>query len=143
VNPDQSPEPLEAQLRALPRPPVPAGLEARLLAAIPPEILIPRRRWTVRIGVLAGLAAACVLAVLAWPRTDSTNPTSDSGKDGAVAEDFSPPPAPHSAEDSNGLAAWREARRVREEPARAAFTWPLEETSPLRASTALAPDLLD
>ena len=64
--PDRSPEGLEARLRALPPPPVPAELEARLLAAIP----APRRRRPIWAGVVGVLAAACLLAALAWRGRD-------------------------------------------------------------------------
>src|SRR5260370_26301538 len=75
------PESLEAQLRALPPPPVPADLEARLLAAIPAEMAIPRRRgigrFSFRRGAVWGigaLAAACLLVVLLWPKRDRKEP---------------------------------------------------------------------
>ena len=74
--PDGSPESLEARLRALPQPPVPAGLEARLLAAIPAKMPAPRQRWAVRVGVVSAVgevAAACLLAVLAWPPRETRN----------------------------------------------------------------------
>src|SRR5438445_9347978 len=68
-NLDRSPEVLEGRLRALPQPPVPAELEARLLATIPPPTSIPQRRWPVRValtGLVGPLAAASLLPVLAW-----------------------------------------------------------------------------
>ncbi len=53
-NSDRSPESLEARLRALPQPPIPSELEARILAAIParPSINdeLPRGRVTHRGG---------------------------------------------------------------------------------------------
>src|SRR6266481_4229426 len=75
-NPDESSESLEARLRALPQPPVPADLEARLLGAIPAPAERPfqRRRWAVGVGVFGPLAAACLLAVFAWPRSDGNDP---------------------------------------------------------------------
>jgi len=72
-NAGRSPESLEARLRALPQPPVPADLEARLLATIPAAILIPQRRWGVWVGALGALAAACLVVVLAWPGRDDKN----------------------------------------------------------------------
>jgi hypothetical protein len=55
---------LAARLRALPEPPVPAGLEARLLAAIPDVVpgSTPRRRGRLWPG--SALAAAAVLLAL-------------------------------------------------------------------------------
>ena len=69
-NSDRSPESLEARLRALPAPPVPSDLEARILAAIPPQI--SRATWpganTASTSFAVGhpsaqRAAACLLAV--------------------------------------------------------------------------------
>src|SRR5262245_65476263 len=132
-NPDRSPEALEARLRALPPPPVPAGLEARLLAAIPAATPVPRRRRAVWVGAAGALAAACLLAVLAWL--------------GRGGKDPSPPtnPSAHQAiprppDDSAGTAEWLEARRVLDGAEPPAFTWPLPEAPPLRASTSLPPD---
>src|SRR5688572_25756127 len=113
-NPDRSAESLEARLRALPQPPVPAGLEARLLAAIP----APRRRWAV--WAVAALAAACLLAALAWPRRDGAGPGPREPERQVVHR----PP-----DDLDGIAAGREARRVLDGAEPPPFTWPLEETS--------------
>ena len=136
-NPDRSPEALEARLRALPQPPVPAELQARLLAAIPPERPIPQRRWAVWVGAVGTLAAACLLALLAWPgRTGKDIPRPPTR--GSARQ--STPPAP---DDSARITAWREARRVLEGAEPPAFTWPLEETAPLMVSTSIPPDLLD
>ena len=75
-DPDRSPDSLESRLRALPRPPVPADLEARILAAGPARAsnAMPRparasRRWHLAVGVAASLAvaAACLLALRSWP----------------------------------------------------------------------------
>src|SRR5438093_12334554 len=82
------PESLEGRLRRLPPPPVPADLEARLLAAIPagvssraesgiasaprvlPALTQPGSpgRWVRWAGGVSALAAACLLIVLAWPK---------------------------------------------------------------------------
>jgi hypothetical protein len=137
-NPDESPEALEARLRALPRPPVPADLEARLLAAIPTETLVPPRRWAVWVGVAGALAAACLLAVLAWPRRDGKGPAP-----GPTPRESAHQATPRPPDDSDDLAVWREARRVLDGAEPPTFTWPLEETLPIRVSTSLPPDLLD
>src|SRR5262245_35735495 len=76
---DRSPEALEARLRALPRPPVPDGLEARLLAGVPAALPVPRRRWPIWAGAAAALAAACLLAVLAWPGRHGKDPAPTPG----------------------------------------------------------------
>jgi hypothetical protein len=125
-SPDRSPEELETRLRALPPPPVPAGLEARLLAAIPGQLPVPRRRWAVWAGVAAALAAACLLAVLAWRR-----------------ERNDPVPGPDTGPSARVAPAWPETRRVQEGADLPPFSWPLEETSPLKASTSIPPDLLE
>jgi hypothetical protein len=69
---DLTRESLEAKLRDLPPPPIPATLERRLLAAIPASgELAPvgrRFRWRRAVG-LVGLAAAVIL-ILALPRGD-------------------------------------------------------------------------
>ena len=78
-NSDRSPESLEARLRALPQPPVPGDLKARILAAVPArrshDDELPRlvrsasRRWRLAIwaGASVAAAAACLLAVRFWP----------------------------------------------------------------------------
>jgi hypothetical protein len=137
-NPERSPEALEARLRALPPPPVPAGLEARLLAAIPVATPVPRRRRAVWVGAAGALAAACLLAVLAWPGRDGENPFPSPPTSAAPRQVTPRPP-----DDSAGLAARLEARRVLDGAELSPFTWPLQETSPLRASTSIPPDLLD
>jgi hypothetical protein len=117
---------------------VPAGLEARLLAAIPAERLTPRRHWAVRVGLAGALAAACLLAVLAWRGRDGQGPVPIPEKRDS-AHQVTPQPLGNDA----GIAAWRESRRVPDDPEMPPFAWPLEETSPTTASTAIPPDLLD
>ena len=120
MHPESSPDALENRLRALPPPPAPDGLEARLLAAIPAAQ--PRaRRWPVVVGVAVAVAAACLIAVVAWLRHDKSIPELPQPE---VVHELSPQSFP----DPAGLAA---------------FSWPLEESSPLRVSTALPADLFD
>lgn len=133
-SPDRSPEPLEARLRALPQPPVPPGLEARLLATVPAAMPAPRRRWGVWVGMAGALAAACLLAALAWPERDGQGP-------GPETNATSPPVTPRTP-DAAGVASLG-ARRNPDGAETTIFTWPVEETSPLRVSTAIYPDLLD
>jgi hypothetical protein len=148
-NLDRSPEALEARLRALPQPPVPADLEAQLLAAIPNRTALPSRpdgsgepsymrRWSVWAGVVGALAAACLLAVLAWPRRDGKSPD-PSPAPGESGHQVTPRPA----DDPPGITAWREARRILDGAEMPAFHWPLEETTPLTVSTSIPSDLLD
>src|SRR5437868_3399685 len=134
-NPDRSAESLEARLRALPRPPVPADLEARLLAAIPATMPIPRRRGAVWVGALA---AACLLIVLIWRGHGGRDPVPNPGTNESARK--VPPP---SLDDSARMAPWLKARRDLDGAEMPTFTWPIEETSPMKVSTAIPPDLLD
>jgi ferric-dicitrate binding protein FerR (iron transport regulator) len=136
-NRDRSPEALEARLRALPQPLVPADLEARLLANIPRVLPIPRRRWGVWAGAVGALAAACLLAVLAWSARDGKNSDPSSGP-GQSATQVTPRPL-----DDSANITWRQARRDLDEAEMSTFTWPLPETSPIRLLTSIPPDLLD
>jgi hypothetical protein len=136
-NPDRSPEALPARLRALPPPPVPADLEARLLATIPAEKAQPQRRWAVWVGVIGALAAACLLAVLAGPGREGHNTVPSPP---VIAS--APPVTPRPLDDSASIAPWLKARRDLDEAGVPLFTWPLEETSPITA-TSIPPDLFD
>jgi hypothetical protein len=118
---DPSTADLEARLRKLPPPPVPPRLEARLLAAIPTPVPPRSRRWTVWVGVGAALAAACLLAVLVWPRHPPTDP---------------PRPAPR-APAVIGL------KRDLDKTEVTTFEWPLAERPPLRLSSAISPHPFD
>jgi hypothetical protein len=136
-NPDRSPEALEARLRDLPQPPVPPGLEARLLAAIPGKLPAPRRNWAVGLGV-AGVLAACLLAFLAWLGRDGKGPAPR-----PPSTEFSHQDIPRPPDDTPVVAAWLETRRVLEGGEPPAFAWPLEETPPFTVSTAITPNLFD
>ena len=153
--PDGSPESLEARLRALPQPPVPAGLEARLLAAIPAKMPAPRQRRAVRVGVVSAVgavAAACLLAVLAWPPARDEKPIPTHGTvetvqhvtvPNSATSEAAHQAAPAPTDDSAGLSAWRDARRVLNGAELPPFNWPLQESSPMRATISIPPDLLD
>jgi len=132
--PDRSRESLKAKLRALPPPPIPGDLEARLLAAIPARM---RRRhyWGVGLGLVGAAAAACLIVVLMWPRRDQTGALPMPPQTASV-----PRTAPQTPDDATArLAAWR----VRGGEQVAAFAWPLEETSPMRATATIPPELLN
>ena len=103
-------------------------------SSLPERLGRRRRRWAVW-GVAVGtLAAACLLAILAWPRRDTKNqgsnpPVSQTGKEVA-----------HQPSDvSHDLTSLLGARRDLDEAAMPRFVWPLENL--LSASTPL--DLLD
>lgn len=83
---------LEARLRALPQPPVPADLERRLLATLPVPRLFARavrpvvpRRWLAPAAVCGTLAAACLLIALALPRGDATRSVANTDQPRHVA----------------------------------------------------------
>jgi hypothetical protein len=155
-NPDRSPEALAARLRALPQPPIPAGLEARLLAAIPPVGLVRRagtgqgsrsargtywgtmrRRWAVWAGVIGAVAAACLLAVLGWRGRDGRNPIPNPKGNVSVRRGSPQPP------DDSARGAWREARRVLDGGEPAPFAWPLPQTTPRTFTTSIPAALFD
>src|SRR5262249_47205663 len=130
-------ESLEARVRGLPAPPIPAGLESRLLSSVPATIPTSLPRWPRYSGALAAIAAAVVLAVVVWQLRP--------GKSAIQG-----PPAPNSARvvqaDSPSaldVAADPSARRILDEPELPLFSWPIQETSPMRASTSIASDRLD
>ena len=93
-----------------------------------------RARWL----VVAGLAAACWLAVLVWPRGDGKGPVV--GPPGRQASDQI---ATRSRQDPDGLAAWRDVRRGLDLAHLPAFSWPLQESPPPSVLTPIPPDLLD
>jgi hypothetical protein len=61
---------LESRLRNLPAPPIPASLEAKLLAAIPGARTARPRRWVIAIAATCAVAA-CIALVLMLNRPDS------------------------------------------------------------------------
>ncbi len=137
-NRDRSVESLEARLRALPPPPIPADLEERLLATIPAAMPIRPRRLVIRLGAAGVLAAACLLAVLVWHVLYGEKPEAGPAKNVAV-QLVQPNPKESVAEGG----AWRKARHelnVEETPA---FAWPLLESTPLRESRSIPTGLLD
>jgi hypothetical protein len=151
-NPDRFAE-LEARLRALPLPPLPSDLEARLLGNIPAARSIPWRRWSL-VGAIGALVAACLLAVLAWRGRDGKSPV-PLREQGDPAHVHGPGlPGPPAGDPSAGrgsadsivadhFAARLQARRTLEEAESPLFNWPLETTASLRTATTISPDLLD
>lgn len=137
-NADRSLESLEARLRALPQPAIPANLEARLRAAVPSVLPVRWRHRAVWLGLVAGSAAACLLAVFALRER--------------FRQESRPGPEPRISvqrvqrgprEDSADVLVWREARRDLDADEMPLFCWPLVETVPMGKTKAIPSDLLD
>jgi hypothetical protein len=112
-----------------------AELDGELLSA---PIVRPRRsrRWAVWCGVAGALAAACVLAILAWPRKGVKDPL-PSPRANEMAQHGNGAPA-----DSDNLATWRQSRQAIED-AEVSFRWPLPEPAPVRVGVSIPSDLFD
>jgi hypothetical protein len=119
-----------------PRPEHVADLRALILDRLGPPRTdrLSRARWL----VVSGLAAACLVAVLAWPRGDGKNPVPGSG-----AEPSSDPITLRPGQDPTGVAAWGNLRRGLNLSEMPAFSWPLQESSRLSSLSSIPPDLLD
>ena len=93
-----------------------------------------RRRWVLWGGVAGALAAACILAVLAWPRTNLKNPLPAPRSEDVALDSRGP------TEGAVSFATWQKSRQAMEdrEPA---FRWPLSE--PVRVSASLPSDLFE
>ena len=119
-----------------PRPEHVADLRALILDRLgPPRTDRPSRtRWL----VVSGLAAACLVAVLAWPRGDGKNPVP-----GFSGQPSSDPITPRPRQDPTGVAAWGNVRRGLNLSEMPAFSWPLQESSHLSRLTSIPADLLD
>jgi hypothetical protein len=144
---DGSLESLEARLRALPAPPMPSDLEAKLLLAIPPAM--PRgavtsriRRRAVWAGAAVGLVAACLLTAFIWrERGDRiTGPTPEIIPEKKEAPELVAARVPG---DFLRTTPWVEVRRGLDVAETPTFTWPIEEKSPLVVSVSIRPDLFD
>ena len=129
----RSSEALAARLRSLPPPPVPDGLESRLLAAVPVMRQTPRR-WIVWVSLAGALAAACLLAVLAWSGRNVQVPGPTQGP----GPDITQRPA-----DMETFTIGRDVEHGLAEAQNATFNWPLEEMSPITVATAPPADVLD
>jgi hypothetical protein len=98
------------------------------------------------------LAAACLLVVVAWRESRIRQVTPDPAPKGSVREVAVPSPetklpgheAAHQPPASaDRIAAWRVTQRLWDGTDLPAFTWPLEESAPLRASLSIPPELLE
>jgi hypothetical protein len=137
-DPDRSREALEARLRALPQPPVPAHLEALLLTTVPGARPISSRRragWAIVLGLAS---AACLMALLAWPAHHGKDHPTISVPGGPAQPDIR-----RLAFESTSIAALREDPRLLDEEKLPAYAWPIDEAAIPRASTPIPADLLD
>jgi hypothetical protein len=128
MSPNRSNDDLEAladRLRGLPRPPVPEGLQARLLAAIPDggaPAPGPRRPWR-RLWLGGAVAAAAVLlALLLGHFFGKPDPPRDGPR---------PPAPPAAAERPPTLGNYRLAAGA--DPLPSTFEWPVHRTVPVAA----------
>jgi hypothetical protein len=119
-----------------PRPEHVAELRARIHDNLGP----PRAdRWSRTLWlVVSGLAAACLAAVLAWPRGDG-----NAWVRGSSAGQASVGIAPAPREDSPGVAAWPNIRRGLDLSQMPAFSWPVEQSPRLSGLASIPPDLVD
>jgi hypothetical protein len=103
-------------------------------SSLPEPLGRRHRRWTIWGVSLGTLAAACLLAILAWPWRDTNNP----GPNPSMSQ-TGKPVARRSSDVSHDFTPFHLARRDLDEAAMPGFAWPLENR--LSASTPL--DLID
>jgi hypothetical protein len=130
-----------------------AELDGALFAEISakprePVEALPRRyrRATIWVGVLGALAAACLLTAIGWPRGDVSKPKPSAQIASENNGDGIPPTKillPSVADAYARPSAWLETRRVLDGAEPSASAWPLQESSPLRASKSMPVDLLN
>jgi len=113
-----------------------ADLRALILDRLGPPLTgrPSRTRWL----VVSGLAAACLVAVLARPRGDGKHTVP-----GFSGQQSSDPITRRPRQDPTSVAAWGNVRRGLNLSEMPAFSWPLEESSRLSRLTSVPPDLLD
>jgi hypothetical protein len=85
------------------------------------------------------LAAACLLALLAWQGWHANNRKRDPATKNVAVQ---PVPA-DGADDATDQARWREARRDLDVEETPPFSWPLPEARSIRDVTALRAELLN
>jgi hypothetical protein len=135
LNPEPSLRAIEARLRALPDPPVPAGLEHRLLAAIPTPVAMrgpsdaafERQGWWAVASAVAALAAVGLLAIFSWHAGDEKHITATA-------------PA---ADEFTGIVLSPVDRRILQGAGVSTFRWPVHESPTLRGPASIPHDLLD
>jgi hypothetical protein len=131
------PDPLEEELSALrPHEPSP-GFRRRVARRLAEAAPAPHvRRWW--LALAGGLAAACVLAAVAWSLREGKAPTESRGTGPSARQ--AGPPAPDDAVRIRELA---EGRRVVDGVQVLTFRWPVPVTSPATPSASIPPDLFE
>jgi hypothetical protein len=92
------------------------------------------RLWGARVGVAGAVAAACLIALLAWPKRDGKNTIPSPGTNQPVQPVASQPP-----DEVNSLSPLLALQRNPNETEMPAFIWPFEN----RVSTSSPLDPLD
>jgi len=155
-HPDPSLRALEARLRALPEPAVPAGLEARLLAAvlanvaidpvrsrvatnIPTDFKVARQGWVAVASAILALATVCLLAVFAARGRN--------GGEGLVAiHDVSLPASQNRSlpmDELTDIVLSPLDERILHRAGLSTFRWPIQEPPSVKASYSIPRDQLD
>jgi len=135
LNPDPSLRAIEARLRALPAPPIPAGLEHRLLAAIPTPVAMrgpsphvaARQGWLAVASTVAALAAVGLLAVFSWHDENENQVTA----------------AAPTADEFTGIVLSPVDRRILQGAGVSTFHWPVHELPTMRGPAPIPRDLLN
>jgi hypothetical protein len=135
----------------LPQPPVPRDLGSRLLAAMPvkasierrrPAFASQRRRFVIWAGASVAIAASCLLVVRFWPERDDQHTTASVVLDpGTTASTRGL--THRQPENSRVILPWFQAGLDLDDTEIPTYSWPIQEKSPLMASTAFRPDLFD
>jgi hypothetical protein len=144
-------ESLEARLRALPRAPVPGGLESRLLAAMPVRasnvtrrsaFAVRPRHFVIWAAASIATAASCLLVIRFWPEPNDRH-TAASVVLNPETTDFARPLPDRQPDNSHRILPWFQDRLDPDDTEMPTYSWPIQEKSPLMVSTALRPDLFD
>jgi hypothetical protein len=135
LNLDPSQRAIEARLRALPDPPIPAGLEGRLLAAIPTPVAMrgssprvaARQGWWAVASTVAALTAVGLLAVFSWHEGNEKQVTA----------------AAPAADEFTGIVLSPVDRRILQGAGVSTFHWPVHELPTMRGSAPIPRDLFN
>jgi hypothetical protein len=104
----------------------------------PKQSRTTRRRWATWVGLVGTVAAACLLAVLAWSMRHGNG-----AQPGPAVGAFGQPGLHQAPDEVANLPAWPGDRRLVDGAGMAAFHWPLPQSSPITPPSSISPDLLD